>query len=103
MADMTPADAVLPILREALDRVNDIQSDDKKIPFVLEAPLFGRPGILDSLGLVRLVVNLQQLVQEQLGAEIDLFDEKVFTPECQPFRTLRALADHVRALLADRG
>lgn len=101
MADPAQDDTVLLTLREALDRVNAVQPDEK-IPFLLDAPLFGREGPLNSHGLIRLAVNIQQLVAERFSVEIDLFDERVFDPESPPFRTMRALADHVRALLDHR-
>ena len=101
MPDPAQDDAVLEILREALERVNAVQPKEK-IPFLPDAPLFGREGALNSHGLIRLAVNVQQLVAERFSVEIDLFDQRVFNLESPPFRTMRVLAEHIRTLLAHR-
>jgi acyl carrier protein len=60
-----------------------------------DAPLYGRDGVLDSLGLVSFVVAVEQAIGGELGLTLTLADEKAMSQKHSPFRTIGALADYV--------
>jgi acyl carrier protein len=64
-----------------------------------ETPLLGRDGILDSLGLVTLVVGLEQTIEDTYGVSVSLADERALSAGKSPFRTIGALADYARPLI----
>ena len=64
-----------------------------------DAPLFGRDGVLDSLGLVSFVVAVEQAIEDELGLTLALADEKALSQKHSPFRTVGALADYVENLM----
>jgi acyl carrier protein len=64
-----------------------------------ETPLFGRDGILDSMGLVTLVVALEQAIEEQFGVSVSLADERALSERKSPFRTVGALAEYAGRLI----
>ena len=66
-----------------------------------EARLFGRDGVLDSLGLVSLVVAIEQRVEENFGKRIVLANEKAMSRSASPFRTLGALSEYIVELLSE--
>ena len=67
-----------------------------------ETALFGPGGALDSLGLVQLIVFIEDRLAGQFGAAIALADEKALSEKRSPFRTVEALTDYVvRRLGAD--
>jgi D-alanine--poly(phosphoribitol) ligase subunit 2 len=59
-----------------------------------ETPLFGRDGVLDSLGLVALVVAVEQAIEDHYGVTVSLADERALSERRSPFRTIGALADY---------
>jgi len=59
------------------------------------APLFGRDGVLDSLGLVSFIVAVEQALDESLGVAITLADERAVSQRASPFRTIGTLVDYV--------
>lgn len=61
-----------------------------------EAPLYGRDGVLDSMGLVAMVVAVEQAVEEQLGVGVILADEKAMSQSSNPFRTVGVFADYLQ-------
>lgn len=61
--------------------------------------LFGRNGILDSIGLVTFVIAVEQEIEERLGATVALTDEKAFSQKHSPFRTIAALAAYTAELI----
>jgi len=61
--------------------------------------LFGLGGELDSLGLVNLVILLEEKISDELGAQIALTDERAMSQERSPFRTVTTLAGYISRLL----
>jgi hypothetical protein len=64
-------------------------------------PLFGGAGALDSVGLVALIVAIEQLVEQSLGAIVVLADEKAMSQRNSPFRSIGAIVDHLGARLKE--
>ncbi|WP_202943746.1 hypothetical protein [Heliomicrobium modesticaldum] len=60
--------------------------------------IFGRDGLLDSVGLVTLIVDVEQQVEEQTGRSIVLADERAMSQKQSPFQTIGTLADYVMTL-----
>lgn len=61
--------------------------------------LFGKSGILDSMGLVSLVVAVEQAIEEKYNIAISLADEKALSQKNSPFRTVSALAEYAVSLV----
>ncbi len=57
--------------------------------------LFGPRGALDSIGLVSVLVALEQELGEAHGLAVSLMDERAMSRERSPFRTPETLADYV--------
>jgi D-alanine--poly(phosphoribitol) ligase subunit 2 len=64
-----------------------------------ETPLFGRDGILDSVGLVSLVVAVEQAIEDECGVSVSLADEQAMSQRQSPYRTVRSLADYASRLV----
>ncbi len=61
--------------------------------------LFGKEGVLDSMGLLSLVVLLEEQVSQAAGKPIRLVSDSAFGAK-SPFRTVDTLADYVVELVA---
>lgn len=59
-----------------------------------DTKLFGDGGVLDSMGLVSLVIAVEQAVQDQFGAQVALADEKALSRRQSPYRTVGTLASY---------
>ncbi len=57
-----------------------------------ETRLFGQGGILDSMGLVSLVIAVEQAIEERYGVSVALADEKAMSQKSSPYRTVGTLA-----------
>lgn len=62
-----------------------------------ETVLVGSDPVLDSLGVVQLIVEVEQRVEAQHGISITLASDKAMSQKNSPFRTVGVLADHVVA------
>lgn len=61
----------------------------------VETPLFGPHGMLDSLGLVHLIVLLEDRVADVFGVSLTLADDKALSEKRSPFRTVGSLTGYV--------
>lgn len=62
--------------------------------------LFGEQGILDSMGLVSLVVAVEQAIDDKYGKSVALADERALSQRHSPYRTVGTLAEYAAAGLA---
>jgi acyl carrier protein len=61
-------------------------------PCDLETPLFAADGVLDSMGLVSLVVALEQALEREHTISVSLADEHALSQRRSPYRTVGTLA-----------
>ena len=64
-------------------------------------PLVGG-AVIDSLGLVELIVEIEQRLRRDHGAAVTLADERAMSQKHSPFRTIGTLADYIESLLEER-
>ena len=62
----------------------------------LDSKLFGDGGPLDSMALVNLVVELEELIEDDYGKTISLADEKAMSRRTSPFHRAKNLIDYVQ-------
>jgi acyl carrier protein len=61
--------------------------------------LFG--GALDSVGLVSLIVELEQQIADRDEASLTIADDRAMSQKRSPFRTIGSLADYVQGLMME--
>jgi hypothetical protein len=66
-----------------------------------ETRLFGTNSLLDSAALVSLLVEVEQQVNDTVGAEILLADDRAMSQTRSPFRSIGTLAEYVVMLLGE--
>ena len=94
-------DAIVGLILDLADELN--ATLEQPIPLEGEAtPLYGREGVLDSLGLVSIVTGLEEAVEEKFDVLLTLADEKALARESSPFRTIGTLADYTWALIKEQ-
>ena len=59
--------------------------------------LVGADAVLDSLGVVQLIVEVEQRVESAHNISVTLANDKAMSARNSPFRTVGVLADHVIA------
>ncbi|ABU59998.1 hypothetical protein [Roseiflexus castenholzii] len=64
--------------------------------------LIGRRALLDSLGLVTLIVDLEQKIEEIFDVALTLANERAMSQKHSPFLTVGSLADYICALLNEQ-
>ncbi len=62
-------------------------------------PLFGRESALESLELVSMIVDIENVLLEKCGREICLADDRALGRAESPFASVAALRDYVLELV----
>ncbi len=83
----------------AVDEVNEQLPENGQIERSSEALLFGQDGVLDSLGLVNLIVAVEQEVEDAFDETVTLADEKAVSQKNSPFKSVQSLVDYIESLL----
>ena len=63
--------------------------------------LIGRAGVLDSMGLVTLIVDVEQRLEEEYDTVVVLADERALSQTRSPFRSVGSLADYICQLVKE--
>jgi acyl carrier protein len=87
------------LILHVVDEVREQQQMDLEAAVGADTKLFGEGGLFDSMGLVPLVVAVEQAIAEQLGKSVQLADEKALSQKSSPYRTVASLAAYAAAQL----
>jgi len=86
---------IITLVKDAVIDLNDeLQYDTLENP-TDETVLFGGDDGIDSLSLVRLVVDIEQRIQEETGKKTSLTDERAMSAKRSPYRSVGALTDFI--------
>ena len=66
-----------------------------------ETRLLGRSAVLDSLGLVQLLVDVELQLDNAHGIAVTLADERAMSQKHSPFRSVGTLSDYIDTLIQE--
>lgn len=90
-------DRIQSIVLDAVAQANHTRVAGQQLEVSPDAPLFGAPSPLDSLGLVALLIDLEEAFDRD-GHPIVLSDERALSQSRSPFRSVPALVDYIEQL-----
>ena len=90
---------VTDVVYEAIREHNEQVPEDQHLAPSVETRLFRRGSTMDSLGLVGLVVAIEQGVAEACNTELSIVSEQAMSRQSSPFRTVGTLVDYVCELV----
>lgn len=99
---MTVSPEVVKAVHSAVDDLNEILDPSERLDKSPDVALIGIDARLDSLGLVNLIVLVEEKVQQGFGVGITLVDERAMSQSKSPFRTLGSLAEFVEEQLNEQ-
>ena len=100
---MVTKSKILDIIYQCIDDLNIQNGSDIQLSKTEETIIFGKASPLDSLGLVNLIVSLEDAVNDEFNLEIILADERAMSLETSPFKTVSTLADYILLLIGEKG
>lgn len=98
---MEDASGARRIVFDVIDEMNHALPEQEGLNKSPSTVLSGPGGSLDSLGLVDLVMRIQEAILDERGVAVAVANEDVLSSDEGPFRTVRSLIQHVEGLLAN--
>ncbi len=95
---MKTNERIIQAIYDAFDEINLQQPKERQLIKSVETVLFDKSGKLDSLGLVNLIVAVEDKIEIEFGVIINLAEENENQTN-SPFKNTQTLADHVSLLL----
>jgi acyl carrier protein len=92
-------DALFDLAKQALADALGEKSKAPPADLGPDTEIFGKGALLDSLGLVTMVMELETRLEEEHGVTVVLASDKAMSRRSSPFRTLGALVDYIEAEL----
>lgn len=86
----------------AIDELNEQLPRKQKIRKSVDSVLLGQKEGLDSLGLVNLIVSVEQKIEEDFGLSVSLGLEDAGLGEENPFRTVKTLAKYISRVIEEK-
>ena len=86
----------------SIDSLNAQLPNEGHIEKSNNTALFGSGSKLDSLGLINLIVTVEQNIEDEFDVTITLADEKAMSQKHSPFRTIGSLIDYTQILLEEK-
>ena len=82
---------LLTVLKSHFDEINEVVNltEGENIK------LFGGDGLLDSIGLVSYIVEVEEKLEDEYGFSIVLANEKAMSRRTSPFARILYLADYI--------
>jgi acyl carrier protein len=74
---MTGNQAVVEVIYSAVDDLNEILDPEERLSKSPDEVLIGKDARLDSLGLVNLIVLVEERIQQRFNVSITLVDEQL--------------------------
>ncbi len=94
-------DDVMKVVLDSVKELNLQLDESQQLEINPETQLFGRGSKLDSLGLVNLIVLVEEKIADSFGKTVTIADERAMSQKSSPFRTIRTLAEYLFALLKE--
>ncbi len=102
MEKIITKDEVLKLVLDALK----VHCDEAAIPIDIskgeELRLFGGESLLDSLGLVGLIVSIEELIEDNFNKSLILADEKAMSRRTSPFAKVSYLVEYILELINEK-
>ncbi len=95
-------DKIIELIYGTIDEINEHRGPEEQISKTEDIKFLGQNSVLDSLGLVNLIVNLEENINNKFNVSISIVDEKAMSLKHSPFRNVEALADYLVDLLNEQ-
>lgn len=87
------------VVLDAVRNLNLARPADSQMAVSPDAPLFGPDSPLDSLGLVSLLIDIEEALSDR-GVNVTLGDAKAMSRSASPFRSVPVLVAYIQSSLS---
>lgn len=93
-------DVILGVVLQAMRTTNLSRTAESQLSVAPDAAIFGPASPLDSLGLLTLLLDIEEDLQTA-GAVVRLSDDRAMSQTRSPFRSVESLVDYIGRIARD--
>ena len=90
------------VIFDSIDEMNEQLDAEDRLTKSDNTILFSPGSKLDSMGLVNLVIAVEQNIEEEFGVIITIADERAMSQKNSPFRSVASLTNYIDMLLREK-
>jgi len=94
-ADPIDPHQVTTVVYRAIDELNQMRSGDDQLEKTLATKLAKPRGPLDSMSLINLIMETEQLIEDHFGVQLDLADQTAVAEQTNPLESVAAFVEHL--------
>lgn len=92
---------IVEMIVASLEEVLVTAGPTNSAPLSEDTRLIGREAVLDSMGLVNLIIEVEQRLEDEHDVTVVLADERAMSQKNSPFRSVQTLADYICQVTAE--
>src|SRR5689334_13807200 len=96
---MVERERILHVIYQAIDDVNMQLPKDRRLVKAPDTELHSKSSTLDSLGVVNLILAVEERIEEEFGIAINIADNAVSNRDSNPFKSVSTLSEYLEATL----
>jgi len=89
------------IVLNSIKTIGEMEEKDELLNPGETLRLFGGDGVMDSLGIVMLIAEIEEQVQDELNLSITLADDRAMSQKTSPFRSVKTLVNYISKLIKE--
>jgi|TARA_B100001105_G_scaffold254435_1_gene250281 acyl carrier protein len=95
-------DNIYKSIYKSIDEVNSQMSKDEQLIKSPDTVLYGESSSIDSIGLINIIVTVEQNIEDDFEKSITLADQKAMSQKQSPFKTVESLAKYIQILIEEK-
>lgn len=92
-------DKITNIVLNSIKTIGEMEEKEELLNPTIELRLFGGVGVMDSLGIVMLIAEIEEQLQDELDVVITLADDRAMSQKTSPFRSVKTLVHYISKLI----
>jgi acyl carrier protein len=93
---------ILAIVLDGIKSIGEMEDNPVLLNPSENLRLFGSDGVMDSMGIVMLITEIEEKIEDDLGKSITLADDRAMSQKTSPFRSVKTLVRYIQNLLKDQ-
>jgi len=95
-------DKIKNIVLSSIKTIGELEEKEELLNPTEDLRLFGGVGVMDSLGVVMLISEIEEQIQDKLDLSITLADDRAMSQKTSPFRSVKTLVHYISKLIQEQ-
>jgi len=95
-------DNIYKSIYKSIDEVNSQMSKEEQLIKSPDTVLYGESSSIDSIGLINIIVTVEQNIEDDFEKSITLADQKAMSQKQSPFKTVESLAKYIQIIIEEK-